>query len=61
MKHQFMTTDDGPLPGGRRFVAPPGSVSSYTKHPERAQQFPSREAALAHACGNEAPVDLWTY
>ena len=36
-----------PRPG---YVAPPGSVSSYTTNPLRAQRFATREEAEAQAC-----------
>lgn len=41
-----------------KYVNKPGSANSYTKSPLRARRFPTREAALADACGNESPVPL---
>lgn len=46
-------TDQG---GG--YVAPPGSVKSYTRRKDRAQRFPTRQAAEAERCpGNEIIVE----
>ena len=36
-----------------KYVAPAGSKNSYTTKLEQARTFPTREAALADACGNE--------
>lgn len=44
--------DDG------KFVAPPGSLRSYTADALRAQRYFSREAAARECCSNESPVDL---
>lgn len=43
---------------GGGYVAPPGSRRSYVRDAAEAWRFPSREDAMAEACGNEAPVDL---
>jgi hypothetical protein len=42
--------------GETAYVNQPGSASSYTTNPARAQRFPSYESAKRHCCGNEHPV-----
>lgn len=39
-----------------KFVASPGSLSSYTRDILKARRFPTKEAAQADACGNEYVV-----
>ena len=41
-----------------RYVANPGTASSYTRALERARKFPSRAAAEADKCGNETAIDV---
>lgn len=38
------------------YVAPPGSVSSYTKSFASARTFETKDAAEREACGNERAV-----
>lgn len=42
----------------REYVAPHGSEHSYVRNIEDAAKFPTREAALREACGNEHIVDV---
>ncbi len=39
-----------------KFVATPGSKSSYTQFLQKARTFSTREAAAADCCGNEYAV-----
>jgi hypothetical protein len=41
-----------------RYVAEPGSVSSFTLSLEYARTFPTREAAEREKCGNETIVEV---
>ena len=43
-----------------RYVAYPGSESSYTRDILKARRFATREQAQADACGNERVIDLRT-
>ena len=46
-----------------RYVAQPGSQSSYTNKVANARRFPTKEAAQADACGNETVIPMrmdWT-
>lgn len=45
------------IPDGA-YVSRPGSEHSYTKNLERAETFPTREAAALASCGNERPVSV---
>lgn len=38
------------------YVTKPGGHNSYTKSLKHAQRFPTKEAALADACGNERAI-----
>ena len=41
-----------------KFVAPPGSLKSYTADALKAQRFRTRETAENHRCGNERIIDF---
>lgn len=51
MGYVLVRVEDG------KMVGMPGAVKSYTSDPAEARVWPTREAALADACGNERVVD----
>jgi hypothetical protein len=40
-----------------KYVNRPGSKDSFTKNPDKAQRFESREQAFKNCCGDEIPVE----
>lgn len=45
---------------GGGYVAPSGSPSSYVRNPDRARQFPTREAAERERCpSNEVVLEYY--
>jgi hypothetical protein len=53
----YLIARSEPAPNGEiAYVNLPGSKSSYTTNPARAQRFSSYDAAKAQCCGNEHPV-----
>lgn len=51
MAYVIRRNDDG------KYVAPSGSLQSYTRSLEKARVYPTKDAAEAVKCGNETVIE----